>query len=273
MSCNCRFALVFAVAAAAGSCAQVSSPLSDNLGGNGAGADLAMPADAPDLGDDGTNGPPRDLALTPDDLAIPAAATDLAMPRDLAPPPDLATPRDLTPPPDLVVATPCHLVVNEVQTQTTQAASEEFVEIYNPCSSAVTVAGFKLGYRAATNTNPASSSDSSTLYTFTGSLAAGAYFVLGGSSFTGTKSGSLASGLATSGAVALRDAGGAIVDSVAFGTVSTGNAFIETAAAPLPPSLTSPGGSIERLPNGADTNDNSHDFSTANTATPGAANH
>lgn len=267
MSWNCRFSLVFAVAAAAASCAQVSPPLSGNLGGGGAAADLALPADAPDLGDDGSQGPPPDLALPADDLATPAAATDLAMPRDLA------TARDLSAPADLVVVAPCHLVVNELQTQTTQQASEEFVEIYNPCSAAVTVDGFKLGYRAATNTSPASSSDSSTLYTFSGSLAAGAYFVVGGSSFTGTKNGALASGLATSGAVALRDAGGAIVDSLAYGTVSTGNAFIETAAAPLPPSLASPGGSIERLPNGADSNDNSHDFSTANAATPGAANH
>jgi hypothetical protein len=211
------------------------------------------------------------------DLAI---SRDLAIPRDLATPHDLAIPSDLTPPPDLrappdlvVVVPSCHLVINELQTQTTQSASEEFVELYNPCTTAVSVGGFKLGYRAATNTSPASSSDSSTLYTFSGSLAAGAYFVVGGSSFGGTKNGTLSSGLATSGAVALRDAGGAIVDSVAYGTVTAGNAFIETAAAPTPPSVASPGGSIERTPNGTDTDDNSHDFTTTTTATPGVANH
>ena len=79
--------------------------------------------------------------------------------------------------------------------------------------------------------------------------------------------------LATSGSVALRDGAGAIVDSVAYGNVAAGNAFIETAAAPLPPSLSSPGGSIQRLPNGADSHDNSHDFATTTTATPGAVNH
>ena len=70
----------------------------------------------------------------------------------------------------------------------------------------------------------------------------------------------------------MRDAGGTLVDIVAYGTVA-GNTFIEGAAAPLPPKLASPGGSIERLPNGADSDDNSHDFATTNTATPGAANH
>ncbi len=263
MSWNCRFAFVFAVTAAAG-CARVSSPLTDNLGGSG--VDLAMPSSAPDFGDD--NGP-ADMATRPGaDLATPAQPSDLAMAADLT-----TAAADLATPPDLVVTSSCHLVINEIQTQTTQAASEEFVEIYNPCTSAVSVASFKLGYRAATNTSPASSADSATLYTFSGSLGAGAYFVLGGSSFGGTKNGSLSSGLATSGAVALRDASGAIVDSVAYGTVTAGNAFIETAPAPLPPTSASPGSSIERLPNGADTDDNSHDFQAASTATPGAANH
>ena len=265
VSTNRGFALVFALALASG-CARVSSPLSGNLGGAGGDPDLATGFDAPDLADGVA---PADMALPPDLTPV----SDLGRGADLAVPHDLAAPLDLTPPPDLAVGAGCHLVINEIQTQTTQSASEEFVEIYNPCSSAVAVDGFKLGYRAATNVNPASASDSSTLYSFTGSLAAGGYLVIAGSAFGGTKNGSLSSGLAASGSVALRDAGGAIVDSVAYGTVTAGNAFIETAAAPLPPSLASPGGSIERLPNGTDSNDGSHDFSTATTATPGAANH
>ena len=258
MSRNPRLWLVLAATAAAASCARVSVPLGNNLGGEGD-ADLAMPAAAPDLGD-GDRGGGRDLAVAAD-LATPGGAADLARPRDLA------TPRDL------VVVPPCFPVINELQTETQQSASEEFIELYNPCGAAVSVAGYKLGYRAAGNTTSPTAGDSSTLYTFSGSLAAGAYFVVGGTGFGGTKNGSLSSGLAASGSVALRDAGGAIVDSLAYGTVATGNAFIETAAAPLPPSLASPGGSIERLPDGADSNDNSHDFHTANAATPGAANH
>jgi hypothetical protein len=274
---NRRLGLVFALAAACG-CARVSSALSDNLGNGSDGPDLATAADAPDLGDDAT---PDDMAMPspPPDLRQPTAALDLATARDLSvvsdlsTPPDLTAPRDLATPPDLVVVANCHLVINELQTQTQQAATEEFVEIYNPCASGVTVDNWKLGYRSATNVSGATSGDNSTLYPFTGTLASGAYFVIGGGAFTGTKQGTLASGLATSGSVALRDGSGAIVDSVAYGSVSAGNAFIETAAAPLPPSLNSPGGSIERLPNGVDTNDNSHDFATASAATPGAVNH
>ena len=265
MSSNRPFGLVFAlavaVAATAAACAQVSSPLGDNLGGSGSAPDFATAP--PDLTLPSDSPPPNDLAAPPDLTAV----------SDLARPADLAKPRDLTAPSDLAAVASCHVVLNELQTQTTQAATEEFVELYNPCTTAVSVAGFRLGYRAASNVMPASASDSSTLYAFSGSLAAGAYFVVAGSSFSGTKNGTLASGLATSGSVALRDAAGAVVDSLAYGTVAAGNAFVEGAAAPQPPSLSSPGGSIERLPNGADSNDNSHDFATANAATPGAANH
>ena len=191
------------------------------------------------------------------------ANADLAMPHDLA-----------TAPPDLVVVANCHLVVNEIQTGTTATLTEEFVEIYNPCSAAVTVDGWKLAYRAATNTSSsAASNDSSTLYTFAGSIASGGYFVLGGSGFGGTKNGALSSGIAASGAVAIRDGSSNIVDAVAWGTISAGNAFLEGSAAPLPPVSASPGGSIERMPNGADSDHNNSDFQIAASATPGAANH
>lgn len=265
-------ALVIVAAALAGACARVASPLGNGdtgaggvggaggLGGAGGGGgvpgsadvDLAMPSTVADLG-------------TPADLAT-RAAVDLAV----ATPPDLATA-----PPDL--ATPgalCHPVINEVQTGTSATGTEEFVELYNPCSAAVTITGWKLVYRAATNTNARGGADSATLFTFpTGTFAAGGYRVYAGSGFKGSFDGPLASGIAASGAIGLRDGAGNLVDSVAFGSVA-GNTFIEgSAAAPLPPTLASPGGSIERLPNGADSDDNSHDFATASQATPGAANH
>ncbi len=262
------FALGLALAVLSG-CARVS-PFSDGIGGNGSDVDLATPATANvDLGGDVdpldlTTAPARDLATPPgSDLAV---IHDLAMP---APPHDLATA-----PPDLVVVANCHLVINEVQTGTTATLTEEFVEIYNPCGAAVTVDGWKLAYRAATNTaSAAAANDSSSLYTFAGSIAAGGYFVLGGSGFAGTKNGALASGIAASGAVALRDGSGNIVDSVAWGTITTGNAFVEGAAAPLPPVSASPGSSIARLPNGTDSDHNNSDFQTDSASTPGAANH
>ncbi len=87
----------------------------------------------------------RDLALPSRDPATPSPPSpDLAMPRDLA-----------MAPPDLTVVSSCHLVINEIQTGTTATATEEFVEIANPCTSAITVDSFKLVYRAASNTNVA----------------------------------------------------------------------------------------------------------------------
>src|SRR4051812_11812711 len=116
--------LIFALVAACG-CARVSSPLGDNVGGNGSDeADLAQPPDdsaAPDLAD-----------AAPDDMAMPAAMPDLRQPTA---PLDMATPRDLAMPRDMVVMPSCHLVINELQTETKQAATEEFVEIYNPCAN------------------------------------------------------------------------------------------------------------------------------------------
>jgi len=265
---NHRLAIALSLVAVTGGCARVASPLSDNLGGNSVGPDLAMPFAMPDLASDGTGGgDPPDMAMpgtTVHDLAMPSAPPDLAVARDLAmpsAPPDLATPAN------------CHLVINEIMTGTTQTLTEEWVEIFNPCSAAVTVDGWKLGYRAATNTDGASAADSSTLYSFAGSIPAGAYRLLGGSGYAGTKDGALGSGIAASGAVALRNGAGTIVDAVAWGTVTTGNAFIETSAAPAPPTAASPGDSIERLPNGTDSDNNHADFASASTPTPGAANH
>lgn len=260
-----RFALLLTLAAASG-CARVSAPLGDNPGG-AAPLDLAEGAAdltaMSDLGMPATPGDRRDLGI----------AADLAIPADLAARADLTLVSDLASPPDLTVVPACHLVINEVQTGTTQTGTDEFVELFNPCAAAIAVDSYKLVYRAAANTNPASGADSATLVAaLGGSIAAGGYRVYGGSGFSGAADGTLASGIAASGAVGLRDAAGALVDSVAYGSVVAGNAFIETAAAPLPPTVAAPGGSIERLPNGADRDDNSRDFSTASASTPGAAN-
>lgn len=270
----------FAAVAALCGCAQVT-PFDNGLtGGRADMAAVAAPADlamrrAPDLAMRGdlAMATPDDLAAT-DDLAMPpddlATPPDLAMPPDLATPPDMARPRDLAMPPDLTTSS-CHIVVNEVQTGTTATGTEEFVEIFNPCASTVTTTGYKLVYRSANNTNPRSGADTASLYSLPSMMTSGAYLVIGGSGFKGTADGTLASGLAANGAVGIRDGAGNLVDSVGYGSVA-GNTFVETAAAPLPPVLASPGGSIERIPNGADTDDNSHDFVAANSATPGAAN-
>jgi hypothetical protein len=77
----------------------------------------------------------------------------------------------------------------------------------------------------------------------------------------GTNTGALAG---AAGAVALRNASGTIVDSVAYGTVSAGHAFLEGTSAPTPPARSS----IVRTPNGRDTNNNAADFTVTSTPTP-----
>ena len=66
--------------------------------------------------------------------------------------------------------------------------------------------------------------------------------------------------------MALRRPGGAIADSVGYGTAV--NSIVEKKVAPAPAA----GNAIARFPDGADTNDNSADFKETATPTPGAAN-
>ena len=75
----------------------------------------------------------------------------------------------------------------------------------------------------------------------------------------------------TGGGVALRDATGAIVDSVGYGDAV--NVFVEAHAASAPPASAAPGSSIVRIPDGHDTNDNVADFSVSTSPTPGGTNH
>jgi hypothetical protein len=167
----------------------------------------------------------------------------------------------------------CGPRVNEVQTSVVTMGNWEFVEIYNPCPAAIDLSGWSLVYRSAGNLSAPNGNDTSTLYTWsTGSIPPGAYRVYGGKDFPGTVDGMLAgSGLADDGAVGLRDAAATLVDSVAYGAVSAGHAFIEGSPAPKPSRLASPGKSISRIPDGYDTNDNSSDFK-ATDPTPGMTN-
>jgi hypothetical protein len=175
---------------------------------------------------------------------------------------DMARPSpDMTPPP--TNCTVSSLVINEVQTDGT-TASDEFIEIYNPCGNALSLTG-KLVYRSSS-----ASTDSSTLATFSNTnIAGGGYYLVAGANYSGSASpdqtytsGGLALG---GGGVALRDASNNIIDSVAWS--SSSNGFAEGSVAPNVPS----GKSIARTPNGKDTNHNNTDFVVA-TPTPKAAN-
>jgi hypothetical protein len=73
--------------------------------------------------------------------------------------------------------------------------------------------------------------------------------LFGGSGYAGAKPAdqTFSAGLAaTAGGIALRDAGGKIVESVGYGTAT--NAFIELHPAAAPPSTAPPGSSDIRLP-------------------------
>ncbi len=164
----------------------------------------------------------------------------------------------------------CSPRINEVQTSVSGDARWEFVELFNPCND-FALDGWTLVYRSATNLAPRDGNDSGTLYSFGNvTLPRGGFLVLTGPStgYTGPSDGALLGlGLADDGAVGLRDPSARLADSVAYGAVSAGHAFIETAAATKPPRVTAPGQSIARHPDGWDTNDNASDFSVS-TPTP-----
>jgi hypothetical protein len=226
------------------------------------------------------------------DLSLPTAAVDLGAADDLASPAmvsdggrdlgrDLG--HDLASPPDQAAAPPafygdggqCGPKVNEVQTSVsggTGSGYYEFVELYNPCPDFY-LDGWSVVYRSASNTSAANGNDSTTLYSFGHVLFASAhYLVLGGQTFPGPADAPLSGpGIADDGSVGIRDPQSRLVDSVAFGAVDPANAFIENTAATKAPRVGAPGMSIQRRPDGWDTNDNAADF-TAASPTPGAAN-
>ena len=155
--------------------------------------------------------------------------------------------------------------INELSTGGSNGATDEFIEIYNPCSGSVSLLGSKLVYRAST-----SGGDNFTFATFASvSVPAHGYFVVANGNFAGTgdiKPFQGGGGMAVAGGgIALRDAQDAVVDSVAWGTAV--NAYVENHVAPAPSTTQT----LARTPNGTDTNDNAADFALA-TATPGAGN-
>jgi Lamin Tail Domain/Collagen triple helix repeat (20 copies) len=160
--------------------------------------------------------------------------------------------------------------VNEVATGTSASGADEFVELANTGTASADIGGWKLVYRSATGTTDVA------LVTLPASttLAAGGFYLLGGASYGGAQPAdqSFSPGLASpGGAVGLRDGSGTLVDSVGWGTAT--NALVESAAAPAPPATAAPGSSIQRLPNGHDTNNNATDFTVTASPSPRASNH
>jgi predicted extracellular nuclease len=241
------FRIVAAACLLAG-CASVDSPLggardlsgvaASDLSGSG-GDDLAGSRDLARSGDGGGGSP------------------DLAM----------STPPDMT---GVVydLATSCsaaqHLLINEVKSGGALSVSDEFIEIYNPCALTLDLTGWKLIYRSAAGTTDV------LVVTMNKPIAGSGYYLIASSVYTGAATpdqtymgGHLA---AAGGGLAIKDPNGMIVDSMGYGTAS--DAFVQGAPAPAPPA----GQSTARIPNGANTNNNSVDFKIATTPTPRAAN-
>ncbi len=169
----------------------------------------------------------------------------------------------------------CHVVINEVLTGTSSTGTDEFVELFNPCPTALSVAGFKVVYRPYSSLP--TSGDSSTLATLAGTLTPGGYLLIANKdgAFKGppyAPDHTYAGGLAqTGGGVGLRDASLALIDSVTWGDAVPTHPFTETKAKAPPTYTATPGTSIARKPNGSDTNDNSVNF-VGQASTPRAAN-
>ena len=162
------------------------------------------------------------------------------------------------------------LRVNELMTGSTGAAANEFVEIVNTGTAAADIGGYRLAYRSSAGTSDVTLATVPTGTT----LAAGGFYLFGGSAYAGTRAPDQsfsAAIAATGGGVALRDSAGAIVDSAGYGDAV--NAFVESHPASAPPATAAPGSSAVRLPDGHDTNDNAADFSVSASPTPGSSNH
>lgn len=248
---------------------------------------IGPPKKKPDLGlDEDTGADPFDTNVDPDtrvddtgfdDTAIDGSAIDSGT---IDATDTSATDTGVTDIADAADTGPvCHAVINEVETGTTTSGLDEFIEIFNPCTTSVTITGWKLVYRAEKNLNAVDGADTSTLVTlgavtlkpsgYVMYAATGGYFDSATYAPDGVYSGGLA---AIVGSVGLRDSTGRLIDSVFWGTPAGGfHAFIEGTQATEAPTTARPGTSLARIPNGTDTDDNSKDFKGA-VPTPRAKN-
>jgi trimeric autotransporter adhesin len=167
----------------------------------------------------------------------------------------------------------CSLVINEVQVggAGTGNAANEWIEIASKCTSVQNLTGLRLVYRSAAGTSDVTP----ILLDLTGTIPAGGYNFYVHTFFASTYptatavygSGNTGSLSGTGGGVGLRiGAAGALLDSMGYGTAT--NAFVEGIVFGAIAGSTS----AARIPDKTDTNNNSVDFQSDATPTPGAAN-
>jgi hypothetical protein len=157
------------------------------------------------------------------------------------------------------------LVINEISTSSAVSSEDEFVELYNATDAEIELSGYSMTYSSA------SGASTTTLWIGLASetIAAKDFFVIGGFDYEGTADGGFEamSELAQSAGLRLFDVNRA-VDEVAWGNVLPSHPYIEGSPAP---SATATGGSIGRVPDGMDCNDNQVDFFDL-VRSPGRAN-
>lgn len=152
------------------------------------------------------------------------------------------------------------VVISELQTGSSESASQEFVELYNASAEAVDVSGWKVQYKSAASENVGSSW--STKATLSATISAHGYLLIAPQTYLAGADVNMNAGLAASGGhVRLVDAGGTVIDLVGWGTANAPEQQAATAPAA--------GESLERLAgersplggNAYDTDNNAANFS------------
>ena len=171
-----------------------------------------------------------------------------------------------------------HVVISQFATRGPTAATDEFVELYNPTSSAIDLSGWKMQYKSATGSTW---SDRAALPANT-SIPAHGYFLLANQSYIGTVTPDYSSGLwnsgtgmADNGHERIIDAAAVQVDLVGWGTANApeggtdapnhgtsanGNSVMRKALATSTADSLAVGGAHALLGNGQDTDFNGSDF-------------
>ena len=185
--------------------------------------------------------------------------------------------------PNAKAATATHLVISEIQLAGSVAA-DDFIEIYNPTSSSISLNGYRLGKRS----NTGATDSGIIVFKPTDSISSHGYFLWCNNTNLSSSlncDASSAATIANNNSIGLRNGPantGTVVDAVTFGTVT--NALGE--GTPISPALTSSnsaerkansnsdspkmalGGTDESLGNGEDTDNNANDFVLRNTPQP-----
>jgi cytochrome c553 len=254
------------------------TPNRGSLCGGGGSTDGGVPLDLAAPGGDLASS--ADFAIKPPDLTPGSSDMAMASPDMTMAPPDMTmAPPDMTmAPPDMTMAPPdmvlptCTVLINEVRLGTAAVASDEFVEIYNPCPTAQSLMGLKLVYRGGATMVDA------IYFTFpsAASIAPQGFYLLQGAGYTGTTTadGTLSSGLN-------RDNGGLAIatvatpttylDKMAWGATTTNGLFVGMPAA-APMDAAAPGRTLARIPDGKKTGNTSTEFVESANPTPRAAN-